>query len=452
MLQIAPRPSGLHGSSGSGASLRRPLLSASLLLLLALLLPGGVLAQTKVKPAEEPRDLWNVQLGTHPNGPSRFVAIDKNKQTLLIMEQQSPLTQREKYFCATGEVPGDKQYEGDLRTPEGVYFVQSRLSRGLDYELYGDLAFTLDYPNPVDKVKGKTGSGIWIHGRGYVPKERETKGCMALATPDMHRIDPLLGRGTPVVIAGDVQWTGDKLPSNTPDELVDKVKAWANAWESKSDAYFQFYDKSRFPKGQGQSFEAFRNHKQGLFRSLPWIQVMVTDVRVLPGPDYWVTYFGQFYRSASLNSEGLKRIYWMPDENGELRIVGELWDAQNLGLEQLFVQQISDSALAFLEAWRTAWETADVNTYASFYAADANQGGRRGRNSIKEQKVELWRDKVPQVVGIDDLNISLQDQGVKISFVQLYQAKGFTDKGLKTLYLEPEGDSWKIVSENWSKL
>jgi len=429
----------------------RPLPPAAALALLCLFFQAALLPEW-AQAEEHPADKWRAELASHEYGPSLFLAVDKKKQRLYIMEQRSPLSATRQFFCSTGEVPGDKQYEGDLRTPEGVYFVQRRLEGGLDYELYGDLAFTLDFPNPVDRIKGKTGSGIWIHGRGHKLTERETKGCMALDNPDVHQLDPKLQRGSPVLIAGDVQWTGERYMSDVPDQLVQRVNEWANAWQGKSESFFQFYDPDRYAKGQGQPFNAFRDHKEGLFRNLDWIRVMVSDVRVLPGPDYWVTWFGQLYRSNTLISEGMKRLYWMPDENGDLRIVGEEWESYDLGLEERYVKLVGDRTLAFIEAWRNAWEAADLDAYISFYDSDADQGGRRGLDSIKEHKVDLWRDKEPLTVGIDDLDISLHKDGVKVSFVQEYKARGFSDRGVKTLYLQPEGESWKIVSENWSSL
>ena len=123
---------------------------------------------------------WQVQLIGHKYGPDEFLAINKKQQRLFMFEQRSPLALKDQFFCSTGAIEGDKLSEGDKRTPEGVYFVQRRLDSGLDYQLYGNLAFPLDYPNPVDRLKGKTGHGIWIHGRGHDLVPRETQGCMAL--------------------------------------------------------------------------------------------------------------------------------------------------------------------------------------------------------------------------------------------------------------------------------
>ena len=97
--------------------------------------------------------------------------------------------------------------EGDLRTPEGVYFVGHRINRKLDWDLYGNLAYSLNYPNPVDRIMGKTGGGIWIHGRGKEFLPRDTRGCVALKVPDMRDMASRIAYGMPVVIASDLSWT-----------------------------------------------------------------------------------------------------------------------------------------------------------------------------------------------------------------------------------------------------
>lgn len=422
------------------------------LVILVLLLPSSALAGKGVPNSPPEHDNWQVELASHENGPSMFLAIDKNKQQLFLLEQRSPLSLAGQFQCSTGEIPGDKLVEGDLKTPEGVYFVQRRLSSGLDYELYGDLAFTLNYPNPIDRIKGKTGSGIWIHGRGYDLIPRETKGCVALNNPDLHNLDPKLVRGTPVLIAGDVSWSEQLNDADVPRQLAQKVKEWARTWETKDESHFAFYHPALFSKSGKHSFTAFREHKENLFRNLPWIQVRLHELRIMAGPDYWITWFGQFYRSPSFSSEGVKRLYWMRDESGELRIVGMEWESIKLGLDERYLAALGGSALRFIEAWRAAWEKADLDAYMTYYDKQASQGGRRGADSIQEHKIRLWEEKPPQLVGIDDLEISLHPKGVKVSFVQEYTARGFRDKGLKTLYLQPDGDSWRIVDEDWEAI
>ena len=146
-------------------------------------------------------------LTSHAYGPSRMVAVDKTAQTLIMLERLSPLREIGRFPCTTGQADGDKLVEGDLRTPEGVYFVGHRIKRKLEWGLYGDIAYELNYPNPVDRIKGKTGGGIWIHGRGKEFVPRDTQGCVALKVPDMRDVAREIAYGTPVVIADGLSWT-----------------------------------------------------------------------------------------------------------------------------------------------------------------------------------------------------------------------------------------------------
>ena len=56
---------------------------------------------------------------------------------------------------------GPKRREGDLQAPEGFYYVSpSGMNPWSSYHL----SFNIGYPNAYDRVKGRTGSAIMIHG------------------------------------------------------------------------------------------------------------------------------------------------------------------------------------------------------------------------------------------------------------------------------------------------
>lgn len=395
---------------------------------------------------------WEVLLTSAPYGPFALLGINKDKQQLYILEQRSPLSLVGQLPCSTGERDGDKIKANDLKTPEGVYFVGKRIEAKLDYDMYGDGAFALNFPNPIDKIKGKTGSGIWIHGRGHELRPRETKGCVALGNKELAQLSPKLQYGMPVVIANSLSWTDGATESRVPTELATKVSAWAKAWEDKNPRLFEFYDEDKFSR-TGESFKTFKEHKQQLFSEQSWFQIRVHDLRVVAGPDYWVTYFNQYYRSPSMTTEGIKRLYWQKDEKGELRIVGNEWENSRLGLEKLYVDETVRDVVGLLESWRASWEQGDVKKYLTFYDPKASQGDRVGLNSIRDHKQKLWKEKKPHKVAIDDLQVALHPDGFKVSFVQGYQADGnFKDKGYKTIILQPRGDSWHIVKEEWSSM
>ena len=124
------------------------------------------------------------------------VAVDKAKQRLFLLEGGTVRP----FVCTTGQREGDKQVRGDLKTPEGVYFVLRKRTDRLDFEDYGGEAYILDYPNPVDRLRGKTGSGIWVHSRGHAVTPRESRGCVVLNLKDIAVVGPKLKPGTPVVI------------------------------------------------------------------------------------------------------------------------------------------------------------------------------------------------------------------------------------------------------------
>ena len=93
--------------------------------------------------------------------PKFFYVADKSRKLLFQMEERSgqPAAVRE-FECIHGRVEGDKQKQGDLKTPEGVYFLTKVITQKLDFMEYGPHAVALNYPNPADRLRKKTGSGI----------------------------------------------------------------------------------------------------------------------------------------------------------------------------------------------------------------------------------------------------------------------------------------------------
>lgn len=400
---------------------------------------------------------WEVRLAGHPSMPQKFLAVDKDAQTFFVYSRKSPLRVVGSYPCTTGQQPGDKAEEGDLRTPEGVYFIKGRLHRKLDWSLYGNLAYELNFPNPVDRIKGKTGYGIWVHGRGKKLVPRDTRGCVALNTDDLRTVGDDITPGLPVVISGRLTVT-DPAQADTADldEAVDRVRSWARSWESRSSGrFFSFYDSEAFDKAHGGTFKAFTRRKRDLFDRHPWIQVMVHDVRVLPGPDYLVTYFRQYYRCPDMVSEGVKRLYWQREADGELRIVGREWIQTPRTLDGVYLERVAAQVGPVIENWRRDWERGDLETYLSYYAFGAEQGDRLGVASIREQKRDLWGASPPSRVEFGgDKQFDLDPLGVRVSFDQSYEAQnGYSDRGRKELFLSPTDDGgWKIVREEWRAL
>ncbi len=289
------------------------------------LLPGLAGAAEQANAGNIPKsEGWKAVIGEYGSVPPLVVAVDKNRQQLFLYQPTRPAVE---YQCTTGQMQGDKQHQNDLKTPEGVYFITGKISSGLEFEKYGYEAYPLNYPNPVDKLRKKTGYGIWIHGRGTEILPLQTQGCVSLANSDIAVLGNNLKRGMPVALASDINSSGiSQKDQKIIAQLEQKVQGWAKAWGSRSHSMFDYYNPEAYTNSQTESFTAFRAQKERIFAAMPWIETKVRDVQILPGPGYWVTWFYQDYKAPNLSTSGIRRLYWQEDAKGELRIVGMEWE------------------------------------------------------------------------------------------------------------------------------
>ena len=77
---------------------------------------------------------------------TKAIVVDKTREILYVVGVNKGVPYIEKKFpCITGKRPGDKLEEGDLRTPEGIYF--PLYWRANLPKMYGIGAYPLNYPN-----------------------------------------------------------------------------------------------------------------------------------------------------------------------------------------------------------------------------------------------------------------------------------------------------------------
>ena len=142
-----------------------------------------------------------------------FLLVDKSTFTAQLRTlPQDPLDSKllKTYPIAIGKKKGDKQQEGDLKTPEGIYFSLSHLTKeSLLQSKYGDLAIPTDYPNLYDRYLDKTGYGIWIHGAGddkRMLKKHVTEGCVIFYNNTVLKLKKwLIPNQSLVVITNDIK-------------------------------------------------------------------------------------------------------------------------------------------------------------------------------------------------------------------------------------------------------
>ncbi len=162
------------------------------------------------------------------------VAVDASRSRLYLFENTpAGLNLVSDYYISVGKAGTSKSTEGDQRTPLGVYYITSNLDKKSLKDFYGAGALPLSYPNILDAKRGKTGSGIWLHGtppNQFSRPPQATDGCVVLANPDLdHIIKTVEIRSTPVVIAAKLDWVEPRSIRNESKPFEEALHAWRNA-------------------------------------------------------------------------------------------------------------------------------------------------------------------------------------------------------------------------------
>ncbi|MBK7052470.1 MAG: L,D-transpeptidase family protein [Rhodoferax sp.] len=175
------------------------------------------------------------------------IAVDASRSRLYLFENRPQgLTLVADYYISVGKAGIEKYAEGDARTPLGVYFITSNLDPKSLKTFYGSGALPLNYPNVLDTMRGKTGSGIWLHGTPPGQFSRAplaTDGCVVLSNPDLEQIVRTVEiRTTPVVISQRLQWLTPDNARSHGKPFEDVLSAWQRAKSSGSlDKLLSFY-------------------------------------------------------------------------------------------------------------------------------------------------------------------------------------------------------------------
>lgn len=162
------------------------------------------------------------------------IAVDASRSRLYLFENTpTGLVLLSDYYISVGKAGIDKFVEGDQRTPLGVYYITSNLDPKTLKDFYGSGALPINYPNVLDARRGRTGSGIWLHGTPpgqFSRAPQATDGCVVLANPDLsHIIRTVEPRSTPVVIAPELKWVAPHSIRSEGKLFEDALLAWRNA-------------------------------------------------------------------------------------------------------------------------------------------------------------------------------------------------------------------------------
>jgi murein L,D-transpeptidase YafK len=129
------------------------------------------------------------------------IVVDKGDRRMRLYHHDEVLRT---FRIGLGFAPiGHKQFEGDGKTPEGLYRIDRRNPNSRFH-----LSLGISYPNEQDRAfaqaQGRNpGGDIFIHGRG--PRHQRsrgdwTEGCIAVTDREMEDIYAMVRDGTPILI------------------------------------------------------------------------------------------------------------------------------------------------------------------------------------------------------------------------------------------------------------
>ena len=275
-------------------------------------------------PNSLPEPVWQLD-----SSLQHVIVVDTDKSRLYVYSNEGGKPRYiADYYVTLGKNGSEKQAEGDKRTPLGVYFASTKLSKKLP-DLYGDAAYPLSYPNEWDSHQGKKGHGIWLHGTPsstYSRPPRASDGCVVMTNPDLKSLAPILQNGkTPVIIANNLQWLAANQSSTQKEDLVKALETWRKDWEAQdTESYLAHYSEQFF--SQSTDFDHWSKEKRRIQANKSKVEIKLSNVSMFRYPNNQlqmaVVSFEQDYKSNNLDNRIRKRQYWVL-ENQHWKIMYE---------------------------------------------------------------------------------------------------------------------------------
>ncbi|MGQ2781186.1 L,D-transpeptidase family protein [Campylobacter coli] len=281
------------------------------------------------------KDFWldeigdrNISLGYY-NDDVAIVLTNKTDKILRVYSYSDGKIKQdfEQKAIITG-LMGDKQVEGDLKTPVGFYELGHKFNPGDPY--YGPFAFATTYPNLLDKVQGKTGGGIWIHGYpldGTRLDEFKTRGCIALFNENLEEFAKVVQDKKVFAMTEEKE----KVRAKKEDiaALLADLFAWKLAWtDSDINTYLNFYDEKQFKRFDKMKFEQFASMKKSIFSRKEDKKIKFSDINISPYPNvenetmYRISFYEDYY-TKNYQFKGDKILYVKIDSKGKMKILAE---------------------------------------------------------------------------------------------------------------------------------
>lgn len=256
--------------------------------------------------------------------------VDAKRSRMYVYENiDGQLKFRTDYYVSQGKLGVNKLKAGDQKTPLGVYYITGRLSGARLPDFYGTGALPINYPNDWDKINGRSGSGIWLHGTpsdSFSRPPLSSDGCVVLTNPDLNKLYGSVEIGkTPVVISDSVEFVSKAKWDAERNVAARFLETWRRDAESMNGARLVSNYSRRFRSALGEDLDTWIGKQRRLLPGNPAMTLALKDKTFFLYPGQEDMIVGTFTQEATIGKIRKivrKRQYWMR-EGSQWKIISE---------------------------------------------------------------------------------------------------------------------------------
>lgn len=258
-----------------------------------------------------------------------FLVDAKRSRLFVYANQGGQLKFVTDFYVSQGKLGVKKFKEGDQKTPLGVYYITGRLPGARLPDFYGPGALPISYPNEWDKLNGRGGSGIWLHGtpsNSYSRPPLSSDGCVVLTNPDLNKLFESVDVGkTPIVISDRIEFVSAERQIAERTLANKLVEAWRRDLENMDRERLLSHYSRRFKTENGDSLNTWFAAQKPIEAKQKILSVSFQDMTFFryPGEDEMiVATFTQTAQAGKIKQNSRKRQYWTR-EGSHWKIISE---------------------------------------------------------------------------------------------------------------------------------
>ncbi len=258
------------------------------------------------------------------------LVVDAKRSRLYVYQnQKGELKLVTDYYVSQGKFGINKLKSGDQRTPLGVYYITSSLPGARLPDFYGPGALPINYPNEWDRLHGRSGSGIWLHGTprdSYSRPPLSSDGCVVLTNPDLRKLIGIVDVLTPVVISDSVEFVNKTKWHYDRNLASSLIEGWRRDLESMNTDKLLANYSDRFKFARGDFLAKWIARHRSAYTGVRSMSILLRDTTLFLYPgrdDLLVGTFTEDRIVGKRKSTLRKRQYWTR-EGAQWKIISEV--------------------------------------------------------------------------------------------------------------------------------